>query len=279
MLMAGCTQSPGAIPSATTPVTTMNKTLNESRVVVSNVTPVSIPTATSSRTISVISTKTTMSVIINTTAVIKNADPADVSKIKFLRYSDDDYSAEYPSAWTVENSVYTPYFCDNTVDISSPAYHLCYQNETKTIGPFFFYDDSNYNKSSRVVTFTSGDKKLKFVSFTKDFAGASIGNSVLKPTDGWCKAQFQLNFPDLAPSNFVGNYKYFASGNTMASTYDTVMANGSKYYPYPLAFTKKDVITTHHWYSFGFITDYENFNKYQDLKNYIISSVITKDSA
>jgi hypothetical protein len=65
----------------------------------------------------------------------------------------------------------------------------------------------------------------------------------------------------------------------MASTYDTVMPNGSKYYPYPLAFTKKDIITTHHWYSFGFITDYENFNKYRDLRDFIISSVTTKDSA
>jgi hypothetical protein len=274
LLMAGCTQSPGTVPPVTTPVLPINRTLNESREGASNFTPVSIPSTTPP-----LQTKTTIAPVINTTTAIKNADPTDVSEITFMRYSDDDYSVDYPSTWTVKNSLYTPYFCDNTVDVSSPAYHLCYENETKMIGPFFFYDDNNYNKLSRVVTFTRGDGKVKFVSFTKDFAGPNIGNSVLKPTDEWCKAEFQLNFPDLAPSNFVGNYKYFATGNTMASTYDTVMPNGSKYYPYPLAFTKKDIITTHHWYSVGFITDYENFNKYRDLRDFIISSVTTKDSA
>jgi hypothetical protein len=205
------------------------------------------------------------------------ADPADVSRIKFSQYSDEDFSIDYPSTWKVTTQTYIPYFCQNNVDISSSDYHVCYQNETAKIGPFIFYETYYTKKPARIVTFTSADGKLKFVSFTKDFIDSVTGNLMLNPTSEWSRELFNSDYPDVAASNAMGNFKYFASGNSMASSYDVIMPKDSKYYP--LAYTMKNVVTVHHLYSFVFITNIENFSKYTDLKEWIIGSIITNDAS
>ncbi|PKL58284.1 MAG: hypothetical protein CVV34_03095 [Methanomicrobiales archaeon HGW-Methanomicrobiales-5] len=66
-------------------------------------------------------------------------------------------------------------------------------------------------------------------------------------------------------------------GNSMTSSYDVTLPAGTDYYP--SAYTKKSVITSHHLYSFGFVTDGENFSKYQNLKEYMLASVTVNDAA
>jgi len=86
---------------------------------------------------------------------------------------------------------------------------------------------------------------------------------------------FEKNYPDLSPLNYLGNYKYFSSGNTMASTYDVILPKGSGYYP--SAYSVKTIITTRNIYNFGFFTDTENFTPYQNLKERILSSITTNN--
>jgi hypothetical protein len=69
------------------------------------------------------------------TRIPVEADPVDIQQITFSQYSDDDFSMDYPSSWTIASSVYTPY----------------------QVGPFYLYDDPRLNKPYRVVTFTSPD--------------------------------------------------------------------------------------------------------------------------
>jgi hypothetical protein len=111
------------------------------------------------------------------------------------------------------------------------------------------------------------------VALTQDFSQA--GRFVLNPTIDWAKAMFEKNYPDLSPLNYLGNYKYFSSGNTMASTYDVTLPKGSRYYP--SAYSVKTIITTRHVYNFGFFTDTENFTPYQTLKERILSSITTNN--
>ncbi|MHB8163142.1 MAG: hypothetical protein ACYDDV_02215 [Methanoregula sp.] len=210
---------------------------------------------------------------------LPKADPTDVSRIDFLHYSDNDFSLDYPSTWNVTNTTYTPYYCKNYLDADSTNYKICYQNETKSIGPFNFYEDNNVKKQRRVVTFTSADGKLKLVAFTAEFSDGLNGMVMVDQNLEWCQKQFEYNYPDLTgyASKYVGNYEFLTSGNSQISFYDVTMPEGTAYYP--LAYTKKTVVTMRHLYSFGFITDNNNFDQYRNLKAYLFSSIRTNDAA
>ncbi|PKL70614.1 MAG: hypothetical protein CVV30_04490 [Methanomicrobiales archaeon HGW-Methanomicrobiales-1] len=216
---------------------------------------------------------------IPTKTPLPKADPTDVTRIDFLHYSDNDFSLDYPSAWNVTTATYIPYYCTNYLDTDSTIYKVCYQNETKLIGPFNFYEDNNVKKQRRIVTFTSADGRIKLVAFSADFSDGLNGMVLVNQDLEWCKAQFEYNYPDLTgyASKYVGNYAFLTSGNTRISFYDVTMAKGTAYYP--LAYTKKTMVTMRHWYSFGFITDNNNFDKYRNLKAYIFSTIRTNDGA
>jgi len=252
------------------------------------VTPTPVPTPTSSIPTIVITPEITPSVsptitpnvtittsITPTNTPTPKPDPTDVSEIKFLRYSDSDFSVDYPSTWTITKSTYTPYYCKSVFDTSRKDYHVCYENETKSIGPFYFSEDDNIKKISRIVTFTSADGKLKFVSFTQDFLETMSGNYMLKPNMDWARAQFEDRYPNLTASTYITNYKYYQSQNVLVSTFDVKLPEGSNYLP--SAYSEKTMVTLHHVGYFAFITDNENFDKYRDLKNKIISSSKTND--
>jgi hypothetical protein len=240
---AGCTRqtSPAApvpVPALTAPVTA-----TASPPVIITTTPV-IPALTP-----VIATTTT---VVPVTTPFPKADPTDVSEINFSYYSDSDFSVEYPSTWTTATSMYTPY----------------------SVGPFFLYDDPRLTEPYRVVTITSPDTTKKFVSLTQDFEQA--GDYSLNPTIAWCKAMFQRDYRDLSAANYLGNFKYFSTGNAMASSYDVTLPEGTRYYP--SAYTIKAVVTRRHAYYFGFFTDTQNFSTYRNLKDVMISSVKTTDT-
>jgi hypothetical protein len=239
ILTAGCIHqtTPGASVVAPT------ITISTPTTAVSSVIPDTVIPATSAVT------PTTSIVPIKT--LLPEADPTDISKITFLHYSDGDFSMDYPSTWTITTSDRTPH----------------------PVGPFYLYDDPRLSTPYRVVTFTSPDKTKKFVALNQDFSQA--GRFVLNPTIDWAKAMFEKNYPDLSPLNYLGNYKYFSSGNTMASTYDVTLPKGSRYYP--SAYSVKTIITTRHVYNFGFFTDTENFTTYQNLKERILSSITTNN--
>jgi hypothetical protein len=236
---AGCT-NPAPVPPAPAPVFT---------------TPVPTPAVPVVTTISLVPTTppvTQAPTIVPKTTLIPRADPADVSEITFLHYSDGDFSMDYPSTWTLATSYSTPY----------------------PIGPFYLVDDPRLNPPYRVVTFTSPDSTKKIVALTQDFERAGI--YVLNPTIDWGKAMFERNYPDLSPANYLGNYKYFSGGNTMASSYDVLLPRGSGYYP--SAYSVKTVITVRRVHNFGFFTDTENFQKYQNLKERIFASIKITDA-
>jgi hypothetical protein len=201
------------------------------------------------------------------------ADPADVQKIRFVRYSDSDFSVDYPSTWTITTSAYTPDFCPAAFGRGRAD---CYTNAVKSIGPFDFYGNANiFEGTARTVVFTSADGNVKFASFTQDFLDHLSGNFKIDPNIEYTKNEFQKLYPDLFPTNYVGNYQYFRSGNAMASTYDARLPHGY----YPSAYSKKVVVTVHHLYSFAFVTDTEGADRYRDLNTWMMSSLETKDIA
>jgi hypothetical protein len=182
----------------------------------------------------------------------------------------------YPSAWNVSKLYYTLYICESVLDPQRTDYHICYQNETTSIGPFSYYDSDIYKKQFRVVTITSPDSTLKFGALIKDYIDGRTGIYRINPTIQWCKSLFEANYPDLLSSTYVSNYKYFSDGNTMTATYDVWLPADSGYSP--PGYSTKTFGTTHHIYEFGFFTDTENFGKYQNLKEKMISSIKITDS-
>jgi hypothetical protein len=270
VIMSGCTTtgiSPslsdvttittGAIPS--TPIPTLG---------ITSVPTTSIQTITPTRT---------ATLIIPIKIPFPKADATVLSEITFLHYSDPDFSVDYPSTWTITTSTYTPYYCRGATDTTRYDYHVCYQNETKSIGPFYFYQDNDLKAPSRIVTFTSADGKLKFVSFTTDISDAYNGYFRQEQTLGWCKERFHDNYPDLRGHeyDYIGNYKFTQPPtNTFGvATYDVIMPKNSQYYP--LAYTAISGVTMHSINEFAFITDNDNFNTYRNLKDYMLSSITT----
>ncbi len=258
---SGCTSQ--TLSSESTPVATTMASI-PATAIPTEIIPSNIPTTTPNVT-------TTEP----TTTPTPKPDPTDVSEINFLHYSDSDFSVDYPSTWNIEESTYTPYYCKSVVDTSRNDYHVCFENETKSIGPFSFYEDDNVKKQSRIVTFTSADGTLKFVSFTQDFLDTMVGHWVLNPNMDWARHEFELRYPDLAASTYISNYKYFKNENKLTSTFDVKLPKTSKYYP--SAYTEEAVVTMRHIYTFAFVTDNENFDKYRNLKDRMISSIKAND--
>lgn len=204
------------------------------------------------------------------------ADPTDVSRIQFLRYSDSDFSVDYPSTWTITTSTYAPYYCRNDVDTERGYYNVCYVEEMRSIGPFNFYGDDNLFKSpSRIVTLKSADGNITFVAFTQDFLDQLDGNVIVVPSFAWVTDEFHKMYPDLYIMNHVGNYQEFSIGGAKASSYDVILPDGH----YPPAYTEENVVTVHHLNRFAFMTDNENFTKYQNLKQRMLSSIQINDIA
>jgi hypothetical protein len=271
ILSAGCVSENknGAFtPTASTPVPTPTTAIL-TMVITPEITTSEISTITPNETI------TTSSEPPKTPT--PKPDPTDISEIKFLRYSDNDFSVDYPSTWIISNSTYFPYYCESVLDTSRNDYHVCFENETKSIGPFYFWENDHYKKPYRIVTFTSADGKLKFVSYTQDFLETMSGNYMLKPNMDWTRAQFEARYPNLTALTYITNYKYYQSQNVLVSTFDVKLPEGSNYYP--SAYTEKAMVTLHHVGYFAFITDNENFDKYRNLKDRIISSIVTNDKS
>jgi hypothetical protein len=261
---AGCTsqQVPTASTPSPTPLTSIPTTVITPEITTSIISTIT-PNVTISASVEPTKTPT------------PKPDPTDVSEIKFLTYYGSDFSVDYPSTWTITNSTYTPYYCKSVLDTSRKDYKICFENETKSIGPFSFYEDDNLKKPYRIVTFTSADGKLKFVSFTSDFLDVMGGHWRLNPNMDWARSEFDLRYPDLTSSTYITNYKYFKSEAVLASTFDVKLPEGTKYLP--SAYSEKAVVTIHHVYNFAFITGNENFDKYRNLKDKIISSIKTND--
>jgi hypothetical protein len=238
---AGCTrqaprEAPVPVPALTTPV----PTVTISSVTTTTIIPTLPPTAVTTPLVTV-------------TTLLPQPDPTDVSEITFTDYSDSDFSVEYPSTWTTDTSITTPY----------------------PVGPFYLYNDPRFNEPYRVVTFTSPDTTKKFVALTQDFEQAGI--FTLNPTIDWSRAMFQRDYPDLSAANYLGNFKYFSTGNAMASSYDIVLPETTSYYP--SAYTVEAVVTRRHAYYFGFFTDTRNFSTYRNLRDIMMSSIKTTDAA
>jgi hypothetical protein len=252
---AGCTLQKSPVPA----------TVNTSVVTPPATTPVQNVTVVTPQ-----SAKTTRAVVKNTTVPVpaQTPDPVDLSKINFTRYNDDDFSLDYPSSWNVSASTYTSYACVGTE--KKP----CYTKEISSIGPFDFSEDDHRKKISRIVTFTSADKKQKVVAFTSDYRDNFVGNYQLDPTLDWCRKLVTTNYRDVAGS-VVGDYHYLKGGSTMVSDYSVTMPKGSA--AYPLAYTMKNWVTLHHAYSIAFISDNANIEKYRDLKDRILTSVMPND--
>jgi len=264
VILTGCTGPQSTAATVPTPAPlAMNTTVPVTQTP-APVSPATTPeiSMTPDKTASVVSTP------------VPGPDPTDVSKITFLRYSDSDFSVDYPSTWTITTSTYTPYYCKNEVDVEAAYYRVCYENEMKSIGPFNFYqDDALYKTPSRIVTIQSADGTIKFVAFTQDFLDQLDGNVIVVPSFAWVKDEFQKMYPDLYAVNYVANYRDFSTGNAKALSYDVVVPAGHD----PSAYTEEIIITVHHLNRFAFITDNEHFTSYQALKQKMIASIQTHD--
>jgi hypothetical protein len=233
--------------------------------------PTTLPTVTT-QTVKPTATVTKTRIPVTTIAPIVTVeitpDPADVSLIQFARYSDSDFTLYYPVSWNVSKTTYTSYFCTAT------ATTKCYQDELRTIGPFDFKEYSIFKKPSRIVIFTSADRKLKIVVLTNDFLDGLNGNYEIDPTLDWARNRVTMNYPDV-PGTAVGDYQYAMSEGTKISSHRVTMPEGTS--AYPMAYIMKNYVTMHHDYEFAFISDNENIQKYNNLKDRILASIKTND--
>ena len=197
------------------------------------------------------------------------AEPVDVSGIRFTRYSDADFSMDYPETWNVSRSTYTSTICRSTED------YRCYRNEIKTIGPFNFTENPALKKPSRIVTFTSPDGTLKVVAFISDFRDNLVGLYQINPDIGWAMNRVHAIFPDVSGLAAVGDYRYDRSANAMTFRYTVILPELSE--DYPLAYASENFLTVHRDFEFVFMTDNENFVKYRNLRERILSSITPND--
>jgi hypothetical protein len=86
-----------------------------------------------------------------------------------------------------------------------------------------------------------------------------------------------MRYPDLSASSYVTNTRFFRSGNLLISRYDVILPEGTEYYP--TAYTGESIITLHRVYAFAFTTDTKNFDRYRNLKDWMISSIKVHDLA
>ena len=212
-------------------------------------------TATPTPTITTIPTAipttipTTMSTAIITT--IPTPDPTDISQIKFLHYGYNDLDLKYPEGWTINESSHEGIFCGER-----SQQNMCF---------------TRY----RTITFANPDNTLKFIVTISTFR--DLGNYVLSNTQTWCENSIYRTYPGVSARDVIGYYRYFFDNKHQAViTYDVVMPKSSDYYP--LAYTDKMIITQRYDYQFRFITDNENFDKYHNLKEWMISSATSTDT-
>jgi hypothetical protein len=260
--LSGCTQTP--VNPSGQGITTHPATMPASEI---PTVPASVSLTTIFPTTSPTTITTTIPPKLNAVPAAE-ADPADVSQIRFIRYADSDFSMDYPSAWNISKSTYTSSICGRT-DTS-----WCYQNELRTIGPFYFGEMEGLKKPARIVTFTSADGRQKLVAFISDFFDNANQNFGIDPNILWVKNRVTDSYPDVAGSA-VGDYQYDRSGNSMTISYSVTMPVGSK--AYPLAYKTKNFFTVHHNYEFAFISDNENIQKYRNLEERILSSITPND--
>jgi hypothetical protein len=256
LIVAGGCMQPAARPPVTTTLTPVPVTLLPEAPAV----PVSVPQPP-------VGTPAPILVVNETPA--PTPDPADVSRIRFTRYSDPDFSLDYPSGWTISTSTYTSHPCTMTSSVP------CYQTEVKVTGPFDFNDYSYLNKPARIVTFTSADRRQKLVAFTSDFTADQTGNLAPDPDLARAKNLVTQDYPDV-PGSAIGDYRYARTANTLTSTYILVLPEGTA--AYPLAYTMKNYVTFHHVYAFAYISDIRNFRTYHDLNDHILASIIPADN-
>ena len=206
-------------------------------------------------------------------------DPTDITKIQFTKYSDNDFSLEYPATWNVSRSTYWQNPCISNSSTYAPATSdittRCYYTQIQTIGPFDFgeYSDA-MKKPGRIVTFTSADAAHKVVAYISDFLDNQNGNYIINPDLSWVKDQVVTDYPDVGADQ-VGNYQYFRSGNTMCVSYSVTTTTSST--AYPLAYASKNYITVHHWYQFAYISTLDDIRKYNVLEAYVLNSITPND--
>lgn len=267
-MLSGCTRPQSA--AGTTPVTTLPAA---TAAVPATLNTVALPVVTD--TAAPVAFVTPETTVFAAPSPVPAADPEDISRITFSRYTGNDFSIDYPSAWTVAESVYTPYYCKNDVDVANEYYRICYQDEMKTIGPFNFYEGQNNFKSpSRIVTMTSADGRLKFVAYTQEFLANLDGTITVYPSYDLVKNDFHKMYPDLYSLNYVANYREFRAGNANALSYDMILPAGHD----PSAYTEEILVTVHHLYRFAFITDTDSFSRYRNLNDRMLTSIATNDS-
>jgi hypothetical protein len=259
VLLGGCTQTSKPPEKGITTNPTLAPT--------SEIPTVSASVPATTPTIRPTANPTTMVVAVNETPAAK-ADPTDVSQIQFLRYSDGDFSMDYPSTWNITKSTYTSYFC-KPIERTG-----CYETELKTIGPFYFGETAGLKKPARIVTFTSADGTQKVVSFISDVLDNSHQNFGIDQDIKWAKDRMTDNYPDVA-GFAVGDYQYDRTGNSMTISYSVTMPVGSD--AYPLAYTIKNFYTVHRDYEFAFVSDVENIQKYRNLEERILSTITPYD--
>lgn len=101
---AGCTnQTAPEVPVPVPPLTTPVPTLTNLPVISTPAIPI-LPSTVATTPAVLITTA-----VVPITTQIPKADPTDVSEITFSFYYNSDFSVEYPSTWTIETSMYTPY--------------------------------------------------------------------------------------------------------------------------------------------------------------------------
>ncbi len=259
LLLSGCIQTPvqNPTPTATIPVSPA---------------PATATPGTTVPETSVPATTTVVPATLTETPAATPAptpEPVDVSKIKFVQYADSDFAMDYPATWNITRTTYYSSICTSTEN------SRCFANEIKNIGPFNFSESSVLKKPSRITRFESPDGRLKVVAFVSDFRDSVTGLYQINPDIAWVMNRVHAIFPDVSGLAAVSDYKYDRSANAMTFSYTVILPKLTE--DYPLAYASENFVTVHRDYEFVFMTDNEDFLKYRNLRERILSSIVPND--
>jgi hypothetical protein len=174
----------------------------------------------------------------------------NLSNITFSRYSDTDFSLNYPSSWEIKKT--TTEFSNNQI------------NGRDVI-----------KQPGRKIEFVGKDNKTRLEATTYDFI--SPGAFVISRDFNWARDSVTAQFPDVNGATAVINNNFFKDDrNNMVATFDVILPKSSVSYPY--SYSEKAIVTFRHDYSFKLIAERGNIGEYKNLKEAIFTSIVTNDA-
>jgi len=166
----------------------------------------------------------------------------DITKINFTQFKNDNFIAEYPATWILENDIFEV------------------RNNQVT-------GQDLYKPLGNRISFISEDRNTRMIVKTYDFIAPAL--HTYSPTIDTARRVVALLYPSVNSESAVYNYQYTQNRQgVFTATYDVVMPN--------LSYRDESFVTYNHYFEIQFIVTNSSLEDYRDLKYWMMNSVVTE---